>query len=190
MFYFTIIRFFFISLFACLLSATSFAQTVLFQFSTPFTDSAASWNVYTDQVMGGNSTADISISDSSSARFSGVLSFANKGGIAQVISPYIADTLSKYEGIALRFRGDGTSFTISLQNATVSCAAKHLEYTLHTTLGEWVEVQIPFTQFRNTYFGVAMLKHPLSLNDVHHISLVNIYQEGNFWLDLDWIKLF
>ncbi len=166
------------------------AQTPLFEFSTPFTDSASSWTVYTDQAMGGNTMADIVVSDTSVARFGGTLSFANRGGIAQTISPYISGILGSYEGITIRFKGDGTPFIVALQNVAMPCSAKHLEYLLRTEVDQWTEVQIPFSEFRNTYFGVAMIKHPLSLNDVHHVSFINAYQEGPFWIDIDWVKLF
>jgi hypothetical protein len=140
--------------------------------------------------MGGNTMADMIVSDSSVARFSGNLSFANRGGIAQIISPYITDVLGSYEGVSIRFKGDGTPFIVTLQNVAIPCSAKHLEYLIRTEIDQWTEVQIPFSEFRNTYFGVAMIKHPLSLNDAHHISFINAYQEGPFWLDVDWIKLF
>ena len=77
-----------------------------------------------------------------------------------------------------------------MQNAAIPAAAKHLEYVLYTEPNVWTEVQIPFSEFKNNYFGVPMLKNWLSLADTHHLGFINAYQEGIFWLDIDWIKLF
>lgn len=166
------------------------AQTTLFEFSTPFTDSASSWNVYTDQTMGGNSLAEITISDSSTARFSGTVSFGNEGGIAQIISPFVSDSIGNYEGVAIRFRGDGTTYILCLQDLEMPCSAKHFEYKLFTEPNKWTELQIPFSQFKNTYFGTMTLSKPLNLKKAKHIALINAYQEGVFWLDIDWLRLF
>ncbi len=183
-------KLFLVLLFCLVFSPLIGAQTTIFEFSTPFTDSANSWSIYTDGSMGGVSSADFWIDESSTARFKGLLSLANNGGIAQVISPYIPDNLTKYEGISLRFKGDGTPFIISLQNTAIPSKAKHLEYVLYTEAGVWTEAQIPFSQFKNNYFGVPIIKNLLTLNDAHHLAFINANQEGVFLLEIDNVKLF
>jgi NADH dehydrogenase [ubiquinone] 1 alpha subcomplex assembly factor 1 len=173
----------------CLAANNAAAQNILFDFEQPPQDSAAAWLLFSDAAMRGNSTAEFEV-ENNIATFSGVISLKNDGGIAQAISPEQNEDWQLYEGIILRVKGDGKDYILSLQRDPITEGGKHLEHRFATLKDAWTEVKIPFDSLENTYFDTYILSKPIKLDQVRYFTFINAYQEGQFALQIDWIKLY
>ena len=148
------------------------------------------WEIFTDERLGGNSSASITVDSSGSVIFSGKLSLKSGGGVAQVISPPYEHNFKEYTGISMKVRGDGKTYRLSILEDPLSPDRQHFEYPFETKKGHWKEIQIPFDKFRSAYYGIPVLDQEMMAEKIKHISFIVSDQQGAFSLIIDWVKLY
>jgi monofunctional biosynthetic peptidoglycan transglycosylase len=138
--------------------------------------------------MGGRSASNIELTDAGTASFSGYLSLENNGGFASTRAIFDYLDLTEFSGIALRAKGDGRTYQLRIRtNSRFDGAAYSSEFA--TVAGEWVEVFLPFSEFRPTFRGrVPRGMGPLDPSSIRQIGfLVGDKVEGPFQLEISWI---
>ena len=73
------------------------------------------WMIVNDSVMGGISQSQFTLTENGAARFEGTLSLANNGGFASVRTYPIDYKLADYDGVKIRFKGDGRQYKLRLR---------------------------------------------------------------------------
>lgn len=162
------------------------AINVLFDFET--TETSGRWAIVNDGVMGGLSQSGISLSRDGTAIFEGAVSLENYGGFASVRTNVFDDLGDSY-AIRLRVLGDGRTYKLRLRtDAYMDGPAYEAEF--ETIVGEWLLVEIPYTDMKATYRGRAIRNAPtLEGAMVQQIGLMIADKTaGPFRLEIDWIK--
>ena len=136
----------------------------LFDFSRP--DDAALFEPVNDGVMGGTSSSRL-VYRGGFIHFEGTLSLGQGGGFASVRTRIKEVDLSAFEGLSLRFRGDGKVYQLRLQTpaADVFYAAEF------EALPEWRTLHMPFGSFLPVYRGQPV-------QDAPEINLTRIVSFG------------
>jgi monofunctional biosynthetic peptidoglycan transglycosylase len=149
------------------------------------------WSVVNDGVMGGLSKSRIRATGEKTAVFEGHLSLENNGGFASVRASLDGVDLSKFNGIAVRARGDGRAYQIRFRT---DGRFDRISYraTFVTEPGQWQIVKVPFKDFEPTFRGrVLSGVEPLDTSHLRQIGLMAAdKQEGSFRLEIDWVKPF
>lgn len=143
------------------------------------------WATVLDGVMGGRSSGTFEIADGT-LRFSGVLN-TNGGGFSSMRAPTNAK-LGNYEGIHLRVRGDGRTYSLRLQQSGEDrrrAASYRAEFA--TEKGDtWQDVWLPFDQFVPTWRGRQL---DLPAIDPDRLSLIGLSMadgiDGPFRIEVD-----
>jgi len=153
---------------------------------------ALGWRTINDTVMGGVSNSAMATTGEGSAVFSGYLSLDNYGGFASVRSRARLHDLSAYQGLALRVRGDGKRYTLSLK---LDSALDGIMYQapFQTVAGEWTEVRLPFASCCAPVFRGRQVPDtpPLDASKIMQFGLmIAEKQEGPFRLEIDWIRAY
>lgn len=107
------------------------------------------WRVICDTVMGGRSKGEVK--EGKVMVFSGKVSLENNGGFASMRSVEGEMDLSKFDGLRLKLMGTGRTFYVSLRVEGLGRVAYWAP--IETKKGEWVEVMVPFENFKPTFFG-------------------------------------
>lgn len=110
------------------------------------------WVTVLDGVMGGRSSGEFDIEDGT-LRFAGVLN-TNGGGFSSIRAQTSAK-LGDYEGIHLRVRGDGRTYSMRLQQSGEGrrrVASYRAEFATQKG-GSWQDVWLPFDRFVPTWRG-------------------------------------
>ena len=164
-------------------------ELVLFDFNDD--PSRYGWRSVNDTVMGGISTSGMTTSDAGHALFAGNVSLANNGGFASVRGPDFSYQLGKYEGIAVRVKGDGKTYKVGLRTDELFDGVFH-QAIFPTLKGEWQEIQMPFTDFIPTYHGRRLSEDErMRPEEIKSVSfLISDKQKGPFQLEIDWIKAY
>jgi monofunctional biosynthetic peptidoglycan transglycosylase len=167
-------------------SASANPQTSIMNFEalTPSTD----WVTVNDDVMGGISSSSWKVADGT-AVFAGDLSLENNGGFASVRSRQVDMDFSAAEGIALRVRGDGRRYKLTLRTAERFDSPLY-QAPFETTDGEWQEHRLLWKDFVPSFRGrVLQGEPPVDPAQLKAMGiLVSDKQEGTFRLEVDWIK--
>lgn len=148
------------------------------------------WYTVNDNVMGGISTSSVAIDDRQQRLiFSGKMSLENNGGFASTRSQWTPYNLERYDGIALRVRGDGNVYRFRIRTAETGTG---IAYTalFRTEADAWQEVYIPFAEMTPLYRGFAVeAAGPLNPATVRSFGLMLAdKQVGDFSLEVDWIN--
>jgi NADH dehydrogenase [ubiquinone] 1 alpha subcomplex assembly factor 1 len=164
-------------------------EVVLFNFDDNTV--LSTWRVVNDTVMGGVSSSRMETSEDGKALFTGNVSLKNRGGFASVRGPRIKQSLGKFEGIAIRVKGDGKRYKCGLRTDDAFDAIFH-QAPFETKIGEWQLVKIPFTDFVPTYHGRRLSDDKrMKRQDIRSVSfLIADKQKGSFRLEIDWIKAY
>lgn len=117
------------------------------------TDSADSWRVVLDGVMGGRSSGRVSTSVSGNLLFSGDLSLENNGGFSQIRTATPEAAYRDAEGIQIRVHGDGRAYNFDLRVSNARMMAGAFQQEFQTLDGQWLTLQLPFDEFRLYSFG-------------------------------------
>jgi NADH dehydrogenase [ubiquinone] 1 alpha subcomplex assembly factor 1 len=157
---------------------------------TDFTPETAEldWYVQNDNVMGGRSQGGFEI-EPGTLIFTGSTN-TNGGGFSSIRTrPFKAD-LSSYTGIRLRVKGDGRSYIWQLQTNERFRGYKVSYWAgFDTKAGEWITVDIPFTDF---YPQVRGYKLPDANIDTTNITELGLYiydnKDGPFELRVDSVE--
>jgi len=150
---------------------------------------ASRWPATNDGVMGGISKGLSEITPDGTLRFSGNVSLENNGGFASIRSIEKEQDLSAYDGILMRVRGEGKRYAINLRtNVTIRAGSYRVKFD--TKAGQWLELFLPFADFRPTSFGVELTDAPpLDPSKIRSFGfLISDKQAGPFTLEVDWIK--
>ncbi len=167
-------------------TAEEAASAVLFDFA----GEEPSWFTVNDDVMGGISTSLVIVdSEAQQLSFSGNLSLDNNGGFASTRSSWTAYDLEEYDGIMLRFRGDGRVYQVRIRTETTGSDIAYAA-AFATETGAWQEVVIPFSDMVPLYRGfIVRDAGPLNTAAIRSFGLMLAdKQPGEFALDVDWIK--
>jgi hypothetical protein len=146
------------------------------------------WFSLNDDVMGGVSRSEIVATSNGTAMFRGVVSFENNGGFATVQTNFAQPiNLSAFRGISVRIKGDTKRYGMYLRTNSRSLV---YQATFATT-GEWQTVQLPFDQFKPTYFGRTVPGDPIDASIIRSMSvLIEYKQEGPFALEIAHIGVY
>ena len=132
-----------------------------------------SWRMFTDQVMGGVSTAALRfepVAGRRALRLTGDVSLENNGGFVQAALPLAPNgapmDVSSFRGIRLLVSGNGETYHIHLRTAETRLPWQyyHAAFSAGTT---WETVEIPFAAFQG-----AALQSDLDASRVTRIAVV------------------
>lgn len=159
---------------------------------TDFTAGSADlgWYVVNDNVMGGRSTGSFDI-ERGSLRFAGRTN-TDGGGFSSIRTGSLQLDLSSYDGLRLRVKGDGRRYTWRL---TTGARWRGLEVgywaDFETTAGEWLDVDIPLSDFNPRVRGYQLAGPDLDVGQITGMGLM-IYdnQDGPFELQLDKVSVY
>jgi monofunctional biosynthetic peptidoglycan transglycosylase len=160
---------------------------------TEFADKEGlNWQVVNDGVMGGLSEGKLTPNQAGTMTFSGMLSLENNGGFSTFRSGDLKLDLSSHLGLRLRVKGDGRTYQVRLatdavfRGMEVSFAAE-----FSTQKGEWVEVKVPFAEFKGSFRGLDLPKERLDTSKIRRVSiLIGDKKQAPFEVELDYIRTF
>lgn len=158
---------------------------------TDFADAAAAkkWLSVNDDVMGGVSEGGFRITTDKTLEFTGNISLDNQGGFASIRTQPADLGLDGFDTIALRVKGDGRTYSLTLAAAKTFAAASY-RAPLKTQKDTWQEVRIPLKDFEYSVFGKRVEgAQPLAANKVQSVGFTLAdKQAGPFRLEVSWIK--
>ncbi len=148
------------------------------------------WKVVNDGVMGGLSEGKLTPDGGGTMRFSGVISLENNGGFSSFRSGDMKLDLSGAAGLLLRVRGDGRTYQARLatdarfRGMEVSFSAE-----VGTRKGEWIDVKVPFADFKGSFRGLALPDERLDPSKVRRVSIMlGDKKQGPFEVEIDYIR--
>jgi monofunctional biosynthetic peptidoglycan transglycosylase len=149
------------------------------------------WQIVNDGVMGGVSKSTIKLTDKGTALFSGKVSLENFGGFASARSKAADRMLVGYEGVAVRVRGDGKKYKLTLKGSAPFGGFIY-EHDFETEKEKWITVRVPFRDFLATFHGRSLGSRPrLEGEEVKSFGfLIADKQKGQFQLEVDWLKAY
>jgi len=153
------------------------------------TSGGSDWRIVNDDVMGGRSTAQAQLTDTS-LYFFGKVSLENNGGFASVRSPYQTMDLSSYSKVTLRVKGTARKFALSLDTSRAWFRANYKqEFEPHED--EWQELTFNLNDFKQSRIGRYTGKNLSSKKQGEVIRMGIILfdkKAGPFELEIDYIK--
>lgn len=160
---------------------------IVYSFSTQ--KECTDWYVVNDSVMGGVSTSSVKKTKSNTLLFSGDMSMDNNGGFASMRSRPRVLSEKAFSTIKLRVKSDGQVYKFRLRtNKRFDGVAYSTNF--QTKANKWVEVELPLEDFLPTFRGYVITDYPeLIPTDIQQLGvLIADKQEGEFAIELDWIK--
>ncbi len=149
------------------------------------------WMIVNDGVIGGISESRLSLNLQGFLVFEGRVSLDYGGGFASVRSILNRLDADPYDGILIRFKGDGKRYQLRLRQED---RMDGVAYSRHfeTKTGEWEEVFLPFHSFQASYRGRGLPDYPkLDTSRISQLGLmISDKQEGNFRLEVQRIALY
>ncbi|MDB4734612.1 CIA30 family protein [Akkermansiaceae bacterium] len=151
-----------------------------------------SWRVVDDGVMGGLSKGNFGVSDGGILTFKGTLSLENNGGFSSIRTEKVKMDLSGADGLLVRVRGDGRTYQMRFgtdarfRGMEISFMAE-----FKTSKGEWVEVKIPYDQFKGSFRGMKLKDEVFDPSKVSRLGLLLADKNpGAFEINVDWIRTY
>ena len=162
---------------------------IIFDFNT--TNTSGQWVPVNDGVMGGISRSTFDVLPEGIGEFKGSVSLENNGGFASVRTPIDANQLKGYDGIRLRVRGDGKTYSLRLRTDR-RLDGISFRATFDTKKDEWIELAFPFDTFVPGFRGRTMRNvDPLQPATIRQLGvLISDKQTGSFVLHIDWIEAY
>jgi transforming growth factor-beta-induced protein len=171
--------------------ATGLAAEPKSKLLTDFSDPAVakSWVSVNDDVMGGVSQGSFRISDENTLVFSGKLSLENRGGFASIRSRPAELSLSGYDTIAVRVKGDGRTYYLNLRTSPSRRSAASYRAPVKTKAQTWQEVRVPLKDFMYTAFGQPVAARSPEASNVRSVGFTLADKKaGPFRLEVGWIR--
>jgi hypothetical protein len=149
------------------------------------------WRVVNDNVMGGRSEGGIRL-DKRALLFAGRTN-TDGGGFSSIRSDTRRFDLEAYDGVRLRVRGDGRTYTFRLTTWDTRGGPRRPSYwaDFETRGDGWEIVDVPFRRFRPRWRGQWLEGPELNPAAIDGLGLM-IYdeQDGPFRLEVDWIRAY
>ena len=149
------------------------------------------WFVVNDDVMGGRSEGGFHL-EGDVLIFTGSTN-TRGGGFSSIRSRPHSFDLSVYDGVRLRARGDGRTYTFRLTTSDTRDRGRRPAYwaEFETVDGTWKEIDVPFTRFRPRWRGLKLPGPALEAAAIDSLGLmINDGQDGPFRLEVDWIEAY
>lgn len=168
---------------------TTMTEQIITDFTSTQTE-AARWRSVDDDVMGGISQGELSVTAESTGLFSGETSLENNGGFSSVRCAVDSSAFANAKALTLRVRGDGRQYQLRLKtddsNSSISYRA-----TFDTRPEEWITVRIPVEAFEPVFRGRVVSDAPaLALGQIQQMGfLIADKKSGEFRLETDWIRV-
>ncbi len=161
----------------------------LFAFDNPSSDPR--WFSVNDDVMGGISRGGYTAEDGIGV-FSGELSLENNGGFSSIRCPASDFDLGGYDGIELRVRGDGRTYSFATMRSDRRYEVNVWRKKFRTEQGEWTTIRMPFDELVHTVMGRRNPRTgPLPGDRVRSLAIsVSDKIESPFRLEIDWIRAY
>jgi len=163
---------------------------MIYDFSTQ--EQLQQWRVINDGVMGGVSRSTFTKADPAGAVFSGEVSLENYGGFCSLGTrqPVPLDA-SAYNGIAVRCKGDGKNYKLTLKNDQ-SFGGFSYQFRFAVSSDDWMVVKAPFSEFRASFRGQQVPDAPpFNPGVIQSIGfLIADKQAGAFKLEIAWIQAY
>ncbi len=171
--------------FALTMNANGGQERTLFDFASA---TNAAWQIVNDDVMGGVSSSNFSVTNGV-AVFRGEVSLANNGGFASVRSLPARLDLADGDAFVIRVRGDGRRYKFTARTER-SFDSPIYQLAFSTNKGEWEELRLPMRDFVPTFRGrVLSGEPPLDAAKVSSVGfLISDRQAGPFKLEVTWIR--
>jgi len=163
---------------------------MIFDFST--TEQLQQWQVINDGVMGGVSRSTFTKAAPAGAVFAGEVSLENYGGFCSASSRQsVPVDASAFSGIALRCRGDGKTYKLTLKN-DASFGGFSYQFRFAVLADEWMVVKAPFSAFTASFRGQQVPDAPpLNPGVIQSVGfLIADRQAGAFKLQVEWIQAY
>ncbi len=182
-------------LIACFVSATSTATYALplprmADSNLEFDSGTKGWQTVLDGVMGGLSTGRIAAGEGGTLSFTGELSLENNGGFSQVRTAVAEGTFAGTTGLRMRVKGDGRTYQCDIRSSRVRLMAGGYQRVFDTKPGQWIEVEIPFSECALNSFGQRVRNAaPLDPASIESVGItLSDKKAGPFALEIDWIR--
>jgi NADH dehydrogenase [ubiquinone] 1 alpha subcomplex assembly factor 1 len=154
-----------------------------------FSAGCQGWVNVDDVVMGGVSHSMMQHRLDGTASFTGELSLERNGGFASVRTLLNVRDFRKFERFRLRLKGDGKHYSFRVRNDERFDGVVYAS-DFDTQPGEWMEIDLPFSDFRPLFRGRARPEAP-AMDPARVVQigfLISSKQEGPFCLQVEWIK--
>lgn len=149
------------------------------------------WVVVVDGVMGGLSSSTAMMSENS-LLFKGNISLKNNGGFASLRGPKNNKDYSDFSNLEIRYRSKGQAFGIRFLEYE-QFFMPYLKKTFDETLWKWTTVNISLNEFKQ-YILNSEKNKKITAKDFKNISRIGLIvsnkKEGNFEIEIDYIKLY
>jgi len=149
------------------------------------------WTVVVDGVMGGLSSSTAKLSENS-LHFKGNISLENKGGFASLRGPKNKNDYSVFSNIEVRYRSKGQAFGIRFLKYE-QFFMPYLKKSFDETSWDWKTVSVPLNEFKQYILNSERSKN-ITVKDFEDISRIGLIvsnkTEGNFEIEIDYIKLY
>ena len=154
-------------------------------------DTSGRWMIVNDGVMGGVSESRLFLDEKGFLVFEGRVSLDYGGGFASVRSLINELDANSYQGILIKFRGDGKKYQLRLRHQDRIDGVSYFQH-FQTEEKKWMEVLLPFSRFQASYRGRLLPNHrKLDTKRISQIGLmISDKQEGLFQLEIGRIALF
>lgn len=165
-------------------AAAEDASRSLFDFSDA--SEIQKWRVVVDGVMGGRSSGQVEQQEDSLV-FTGETSLENNGGFSSIRAAVPAGSVSGYDSLRIRVKGDGRTWILGARGRPGTGADSYWS-RFDTKEGEWQTVTVRVTEMVRQYFGTPV-QGSLQPSAVRGVEFY-IYDKlaGPFRLEVDEIE--
>ncbi|MGJ8642834.1 MAG: CIA30 family protein [Luteolibacter sp.] len=146
------------------------------------------WFSVDDGVMGGVSKGGLVV-ENGTLVFSGKLSLENNGGFSSLRSGDKEYDFSGKESFVMRVKGDGRTYKLRIEtDARFNGSEIGYQAAFKTEAGEFIEIKVPFSDFKPGWRGRKLDGPSLDLSKVEELGLVLADgKAGDFSIEVDWI---
>ncbi|MFK8182420.1 MAG: CIA30 family protein [Phormidesmis sp.] len=150
-------------------------------------EEASRWRNVDDNVMGGISQGELSITTQGTGWFKGTLSLENNGGFSSVRRDTSDYDFSNISSVITRVKGDGRRYQLRIQTRDADSVTYRAIF--ETTADEWQTVSVDVEAFEPVFRGRVIESAPsLNAEGIYQIGfLIADKKSGDFSLEVDWI---
>lgn len=171
------------------LSCCFYLTTNVFQIDFGKKGNEQSWQVITDNVMGGLSSGKVELTQKG-IKISGMQSLENNGGFVSLKSPFALYDLSDYKTMKIRYRSKGIQFGLTLE-VDQRFYKPYYKINLAKEPKGWTEVEFAISNFKEYQLGEFTgdtISNKL-LEDIIRIGFITSEKRaGEFEFEVDYIQ--